>query len=128
MSAADPSGLGARLAALGEGVLGIVQTRLSLLAVEVEEEGIRLGAVLFNLILAAFFIAFGFFALAIFLTLLLWESHRVLVIGLSMLFFFGMALWSGMNALRRLREGKRLFTDSVAELQRDRDALGGGLE
>lgn len=128
MATGDSPGLGARLSSLADGLLGVVQTRLSLLAVEVEEEGIRLGAVLFNLILAAFFIAFGFFALAIFLTILLWESHRVLVIGLCMLFFFGMALWTGMNAQRRLKSGKRLFADSVAELQRDRDTLNGAGE
>lgn len=125
MADSEAPGLGARLASLADGALAIVQTRLSLFAVEVEEEGIRLGAVLFNLILAALFLAFGLFALAIFLTLLLWDSHRLLVVGLSTVFFLGMAVWAGANAQRRLRQGKRLFTDSVAELQRDRDALRG---
>lgn len=118
-------GLTARLSSLADGVLGMAQTRLSLLAVEVEEEGIRLGSALFNLILAALFLAFGLFALAIFLTVWLWDSHRLLVIGCATVFFLGAAVWCGGNAQRRLKEGKRLFTDSVAELQRDRDALRG---
>lgn len=125
MAGSDAPGLGARLSALADGALGIVQTRLSLFAVEVEEEGIRLGAILFNLILAALFLAFGLFALAIFLTILLWDSHRLLVVGLATAFFLATAIWAGSNAQRRLKQGKRLFTDSVAELQRDRDALRG---
>lgn len=125
MAGSDAPGLGARLSALADGALGIVQTRLSLFAVEVEEEGIRLGAILFNLILAALFLAFGLFALAIFLTILLWDSHRLLVVGLATAFFLAAAIWAGTNAQRRLKQGKRLFTDSVAELQRDRDALRG---
>lgn len=123
MAGRESSSLIDRLAAVTDGILGIVQTRLSLLAVEVEEEGIRLGAGLFNLILAALFLAFGLFALAIFLTVLLWDSHRLLVIGLATVFFFVMALVAGNNAWRRLKQGKRLFTDSVAELARDRELL-----
>jgi uncharacterized membrane protein YqjE len=123
MADSEAPGLGARLSALADGALGIVQTRLSLFAVEVEEEGIRLGSILFNLILAALFLAFGLFALAIFLTILLWDSHRLLVVGLATAFFLAAAIWAGANAQRRLKQGKRLFTDSVGELQRDRDAL-----
>lgn len=125
MAEHDAPGLGARLASLVDGALGMVQTRLSLLAVEIEEEGIRLGAALFNLILAALFLAFGLFALAIFLTIWLWDSHRLLVVGVATVSFLALAVWTASNAQRRLREGKRLFSDSVAELQRDRDALKG---
>lgn len=123
MSDAQPPGLGARISALIDGGLGMIQTRLSLIAVEVEEEGIRLGVALFNIILAALFLAFGLLALAIFLTVLLWDSHRLIAIGGVTLFFLGMAVWTARNAQGRLREGKRLFSHSVAELKADRAAL-----
>ena len=116
-------GLGARISGLLDGALGMIQTRLTLLGVEAEEEGIRLGAALFNLILAALFLAFGLVGVAIFLTVLLWDSHRLLAIGLTAGAFLALAVWTALNAQRRLTRGKRLFAASVAELQADRDAL-----
>lgn len=126
MSDAQPPGLGARISALIDGGLGLIQTRLSLISVEVEEEGIRLGVALFNIILAALFLAFGLLALAVFVTVLLWDSHRLIAIGGATLFFVGMAVWTARNAQARLRQGKRLFSHSVAELQADRTALREG--
>lgn len=126
MSAPDTPGLAQRLGRILDSSLGLVQTRLALLAVEVEEEGIRIGVALFNIILAALFAAFGVLALAIFVTVALWDSHRLLAIGIVTLFFLGMAGWTASNAQRRLKHGKRLFTDSVAEIERDRAALQDG--
>lgn len=126
MAGSAAPGLGARLSAIADGALDLLQTRLALFAVEVEEEGIRLGSMLFYLVLTALFLAFGVFALVIFLTILLWDSHRLLVVGLATLFFLGMAVCTGYRAHWRLKHGKRLFTDTVAELQRDREAVRGG--
>jgi uncharacterized membrane protein YqjE len=120
---AEQAGFIGRLASAADHALSMAQTRLSLFAVEIEEEGVRLGAGLFNLVLAALFLAFGLFALAVFMTLWLWDTHRLLVVGVSALMFLLLAIWTAGNAHRRLRQGRRLFTDSIAELQRDRDAL-----
>ena len=123
MTAPESPSLAQRLGRIVDSSLGLVQTRLALLAVEVEEEGIRIGTALFNIILAALFIAFGLLALAVFITVALWDTHRLVAIGLVTLFFLGMGLWTGSNAQRRLKQGKRLFTDSVAEIGRDRALL-----
>lgn len=103
--------------------LGGVQTRLELLAVEVQEERIRVAALLFNTILAALFIGFGAVFLAAFLTVLWWEEHRLLALGLAALLFFALGIWAAANAAREHRSGSRLFAASLAELSRDRAAL-----
>ncbi|MDQ8020654.1 MAG: phage holin family protein [Moraxellaceae bacterium] len=126
MTAPETPGLAQRLGRIVDTSLGLVQTRLALLAVEVEEEGLRIGAALFNIILAALCAAFGLLALAIFITVALWDSHRLLAIGAVTVFFLGLAAWTASNAQRRLKHGKRLFTDSVAEIGRDRAALQDG--
>lgn len=123
MAESRAGGLGRRLAGGVDSVLATLQTRLSLLTVEVEEEGIRLGAALFNLILAALFAGFGILSLAMFFTVWLWDSHRLLALGLDCALFIGLTVWTARNAARRLGAGSRLFKDSVAELQRDRAAL-----
>lgn len=119
----DKPGLAERLARLVHAALGTIQIRLSLLAVEIEEEGIRLGSAIFNLILAALFVGFGVLALAVLITVALWDSYRLLALGLDFLVFLGLAVWTGSNALRRLKRGTHLFRDSIAELAADREAL-----
>jgi len=125
MASEDGGGIAERLARIGDAALGTAQTRLALLAVEVEEEGLRLGTALFHLILAALFTGFGLLALAVFVTVWLWDSHRLVALGVDSLLFLGLAAWTATQAQRRLAGGTRLFRDSIAELERDRDALRG---
>lgn len=125
MSDTENGGFAARLARLARAALETLQVRLSLLAVEIEEEGVRLGTAVFNLILAALFVGFGVLALAVFATVALWDSYRLLALGLDVLLFFGLAIWTGNSARRRLSQGSRIFQDSLAELAADKDALRG---
>ncbi|GAA5173883.1 hypothetical protein GCM10025771_02200 [Niveibacterium umoris] len=125
MSSDEGGGIADRLGRLADAALGTAQTRLALLAVEVEEEGHRLGAAFFHLILAALFTGFGLLALAIYMTVWMWDSHRLLALGLDALIFLLLAVWTASQAYRRLSEGTRLFRDSIAELERDRAALKG---
>lgn len=125
MSESEATSFAGRLARLAHAALDTLQIRLSLLAVEIEQEGIRLGSAIFNLILAALFVGFGVLALAVFATVALWDSHRLLALGLDVLLFLGLATWTGNNARRRLSQGCRIFQDSLAELAADKDALKG---
>lgn len=123
--AADEGGIADRLGRLADGALGTAQTRLALLAVEVEEEGFRLGGALFHIVVAALFTGFGLFALAAFFTVWMWDSHRLLALGLDAALFLGLAGWTANQARLRLAGGTRLFRDSIAELESDRAALKG---
>lgn len=125
MASDDGGAFTARLGRLADAALGTAQTRLALLSVEVEEEGDRLGTAFFHLILAALFTGFGLLALAIFLTVWLWDTHRLLALGVDAVFFLGLAAWTAAQAHRRLAAGTRLFRDSIGELERDRATLKG---
>lgn len=107
---------------LGTGV-ATVRTRLELFAVEVQEEKLRLAAFLFNLVLAALFIGFGVIALAVLVTVALWDSHRLLALGIGTTILLGAGLYTATTASRLARQGSRLFAASLAELARDQDQL-----
>ena len=128
--AATPRGEGLLASSKGmlSTLLGILRTRLALLATEVEEEQLRVGGILWHGVLAAFFLGFGLVFLAIFLTVLLWDSYRLLVLGgATAVFFMGAAYF--FTSLRRILEAKSpLFSASLAELHKDRQALDADAE
>lgn len=106
-----------------DGGLQIVQTRIELLAVEVQEEKLRLSGLLLNLLLCALLLGFGLVFLLAFLTVLFWEEHRLLALGLATAVCLGGGLFTASNAAREIRRGSRLFAASLAEIARDREAL-----
>ena len=115
---------------LAESLHGIVdaglqtaQTRLELLAVELQEEKLRLTGLALNTVLAGLLLGFGLVFLMIFLTVLFWEEHRLLALGISTAVCIGGGLLAASNAARAFRSGTKLFTASLAEFARDRAAL-----
>lgn len=123
MSEPAPSRLGESLRGLADSGLATVQTRLELFAVELKEEKLRAGGFLFDTVLAALFIGFGVVFLLAFLTVLLWDSQRLLALGLATAGLFAAGIWAATRAATRMRAGSRLFASSLAELAQDRDAL-----
>ena len=123
MSEPAPSRLGESLRGLADSGLATVQTRLELFAVELKEEKLRAGGFLFDTVLAALFIGFGVVFLLAFLTVLLWDSQRLLALGLATAGLLAAGIWAATRAATRMRSGSRLFASSLAELAQDRDAL-----
>ncbi len=123
MSEASKPGLADRLHGLLDTGLHTVQTRIELLVVELQEERLRLTSLLFNTLLAAVLLGFGIVFVALFLTALYWEEHRVLVLGIGSLVLILGGLLAAFKAMREIRRGSRLFAASLAELARDRNAL-----
>ncbi len=120
---ATPGSVGARLRGHLAAALGILQTRLELLATEVAEEKVRLGSLLGFAAAAFFFLGFGAVLLALFLTVLLWDSHRLLALGVFTALFLAFGLIAAMAAARIGRQGSRLFAASISELAQDRDMI-----
>ncbi len=118
-----PGGLGARLRSRIAGALGILQTRLELLATEVAEEKVRLGTLLGYAAAAFFFLGFGAVLLALFLTVLLWDSHRLLALGVFAALFLAFGIFAALAAARIGRQGSHLFAASIAELAQDREMI-----
>lgn len=123
MSEPAPSRLGESLRGLADSGLATVQTRLELFAVELKEEKLRAAGFLFDTVLAALFIGFGVVFLLAFLTVLLWDSQRLLALGVATAGLLAAGIWAATRAAARMRSGSRLFASSLAELAQDRDAL-----
>jgi uncharacterized membrane protein YqjE len=123
MEPAPGKSLGSRLRDYAAGALGILQTRLELLATELQEEKLRLGTLLGYAAAAFFFLGFGAVLLALFLTVLLWDSHRLLALGVFTAVFLAIGIIAALAAARIGRQGTRLFAASIAELAQDREMI-----
>lgn len=122
---AAPTGTGllSALKTLLDTALGLVQTRAALLAVELEEERDRLLGLLLYGSAAFFFLSFGLVMLAVFLTALFWETHRLLVIGSFTTLFLTCGVFALVLARRLLNRTTTLFSSSLEELAQDRATL-----
>ena len=107
---------------LGTGIT-LLHNRLELLGVELAEERVRLVSLLAYGAAAFFFVAVGLVFLAIFLTVLLWDSHRLLALGIFSALFLGAGIICLSLAMSLARSGSKLFSASLAELRKDREAL-----
>lgn len=121
--AARATGLFASLRNFTATLTAVAQTRLELLANEVEEEKLRFGQLLLFGSIALFCLAVGSVFLAIFITVLLWESHRLLVLGSLAVLFFSLGGVAVVMFRARASAGSRLFAASLAELGKDRQRL-----
>lgn len=123
MTPRPEGGLGVSVRRLAATLVAIAQTRLELLATELAEEKLRLGGLLAYAVAAFFFLGFGAVMVALLLTVLWWDTHRLLGLGVFSAAFVLIGLIAALAAARRARQGSRLFAASLAELARDRDAL-----
>jgi uncharacterized membrane protein YqjE len=123
--AEQPSpGLLQSLRNLATTLVALLQTRLELLAADLEEGGVRLLHILFLAVGALLFLVLGVLILTLLAVLLLWEDQQVgAIIGLSVAFFVigGILAFVVRN---RLRAGPRMFSGTVGELAKDRERLG----
>ncbi len=104
-------------------LLHSAQSRLQLLALELQEEKLRLARLLLGTLLAALLLGSALVFALIWLSVALWNSHPQLGLGLAT----GIALLAGLAAAavaaRAWRGGSQLFRASLEELERDRQAL-----
>ena len=122
-SPAQDAGTAARLRALLADVVELVQVRLELFTVEARQELARLAHVAALGALAVVLLSFGLIFLALFLTVLLWDSQRLLALGIFTTLFLGggagLVLWVRQQA----RQGLRMFAATRDELLRDQQRL-----
>jgi len=105
--------------------VALLRTRLELLATELEEERLRLLSIALYAAAALFMLGAGLVLLIVFLAVLFWDSHRLLVMGGLTAMFLLCGCVALMLALRQARAGSRLFSASLAELAQDHRALNG---
>ena len=124
--AASRAGLFASLKGLFGTSLTLVQNRLQLLGVELAEERVRLLSLVTYGAIALICFSAGLVFLAVFLTVLLWDSNRLLALGIFSALFLGGGIVALMMAMNLAKAGSTLFKASLAELAKDRDALAAG--
>lgn len=104
-------------------LLSICQTRLELLANEMQEERLHVEQMMLYGSIALLFFGLSIMLLTVFVVVLFWDSYRLPVLGgLAGLFFVaGILMWNSLH--RMARERHKLFSASLAELSDDRDRL-----
>jgi uncharacterized membrane protein YqjE len=117
------SGVLAALRRLAATAVGLLQTRIELLATELEEERARVFRIFLLTAAAVVFLALGVITLTFLVILLAWDTHRVLAAGLLTAAYLAIGALLALNARNTAKEKTKLFSASLAELAKDRDEL-----
>ncbi|WP_119304029.1 phage holin family protein [Dongia deserti] len=109
-------------------LVGMVRTRLGLLAVELLEERNRIWLMLVLTALALIFAAMALLMLSLLVVVVFWDENRLLAIG-ALFIFYLLAAGATLLVLRqKTKAGSALFASTLRELERDSDELGGEFE
>ena len=122
------SGLMGSVKRLTGSLIAILSTRLELLANELQEERLRLTQMLLLALVALFCLGTGLMLLNAFIVVLFWDDHRLLALGLLSLVYLVAGAAVAMVVRVKAQAGSKLFAASVAELDKDRQALRSGSE
>jgi len=104
-------------------LLGMAQTRLELIATELEEERLHLAKLLLYSFLALFFFGLGVLALSLLVIAAFWDTHRLAAITAIVVVYLGSALFCALCVRRQVHLKPRLFSATLAEIDKDRTAL-----
>lgn len=111
---------------LGASLLALLRIRLELLAIEVQEEKDRIASLLVWALLAALMAGFGAMFVALFVTVALWDTHRLAALGLAARVFVGLGVLAWLRVRRLVGLGSTTFQASIGELRQDGHALHPG--
>ena len=120
---AGGAGLPGSLRRFGAALIGAVESRLGLLATELEESGVRALRLLVLGMTTLFFLGLGIVLGTLFLVLLFWDSHRLAVVGILTGLFASIGLLTGLAFRATAQSGPELFAATLEELSRDREIL-----
>lgn len=126
MDTAPRLGLLGSARAVLAGLVEIGHTRLQLASTELEEERLRIAQLLLYATAALFFLGLGLVLFALWLVLLFWDSHRVLVLGVETILILSIGAALAGAWRHKARTKPRLLGATLAELQRDRQTLNTG--
>ena len=101
----------------------LLQTRLELVSVEVEEQLQYALELMLWSVAAIFFATTALLLLALTVVIAFWDSHRLLAAVLVTVAFLVAALAAALGVRRRLRRRPKFMAATVAELGGDADAL-----
>ncbi len=113
----------APLRRLGVSLLTLGRIRLELFAIEAQEEKERIASLLLWAVLAALLAGFGLLTGLVLITVMLWDSYRLLALGLSTVGLVAAAVVAVSKVKKLIDQPASLFQASIGELRADADAL-----
>jgi uncharacterized membrane protein YqjE len=125
VNAAPETGLFASLKRMLATLIALVQTRLELVGVEIEEQIAHAASVLLWSITAIFFASLSVLLLALTIVIAFWDQHRLLAASLVTATFVLTAAIAALVARHRLHTRPRLLATLAREFERDAAALEG---
>ena len=100
-------------------LVAIVQTRLALAALEMEEESLRLLSYLALAMLALLCVSLAILLGAFLVIVLFWDTHRIGAIVGSAGFFAALGVGLGLGVRASMRHKPKLLSFTLAELNKD---------
>jgi len=119
----DDANTAARVRGLLADVIELAQVRLELFTIEARQTLSQLAWTVALAALAVVLVSFGLVFLAVFLTVLLWDSERLLALGVFTVIFLGGGLTLALIVWQRARQSARMFAATRDELRRDQERL-----
>lgn len=101
----------------------VVSTRLELLANELHEERLHLTQLFVLTLLTLFCFGIGVLLLTAFIVMLFWDEHRLAVVATLSFVFFALGILTTLILRSKMEAKSKLFSDSLAELGKDREYL-----
>ena len=99
--------------------VAILRTRVEIISTELEEQREWLEQLVIYGVAALFLLSFGLLLLTLFVVMMFWESHRLLVLGI----FAALYLLGGVAAVlafrNKVRNKPKLFAATSEELAKD---------
>jgi uncharacterized membrane protein YqjE len=121
--AAARGGLLQSIKHLAGNLLGSAQTRLEILATEVDEERARLEQLLLVTLAAAFCLAMGIVLCVALVVAYYWETHRLAAVGILAAAFLAAGVLLGLILRDKARTRPKPFAITRGELAKDRAML-----
>jgi uncharacterized membrane protein YqjE len=120
---ARSGGLLGSLRQLAQTSVEVLHTRIELLATEVDEERARITTAVWLGAAGAFSISLGTLLGVLFLVVMFWDSHRLLVLGALAALFLLAGVTAMLTLRMRLTNRAPMFSQTLEELRRDRERL-----
>jgi uncharacterized membrane protein YqjE len=104
-------------------LVGVVQTRLSLLAADVEQGHLQFMSMLALALIAAMSVGIGVVLGTLVIVLAFWDTDRLLVLGVLAAIYLLAGIGAWRLALHKVRTQPKPFAASLLELSKDRAFL-----
>ena len=108
---------------LAASLLAAAQTRLEILATEIEEERVRLEQMLIVALGAVFCLGMGVVLSVAFVVVYFWDTHRLAAVGILAAGFLGVGAVLGLVLRDKAKTRPKPFAITRGELAKDHDLL-----